>query len=97
MLANGKHKNVVFKLLKFNEDEEKKDLERTGVSKRTLRPNYSIISLSQVTEESLEVWRKLPAVIRQDPSLASFRQEHERLHGEFLIFYLFFFCLMVRI
>lgn len=35
----------------------------------------------QVTEESLEVWRKLPAVIRQDPSLASFRQEHERLHG----------------
>ncbi|XP_053676604.1 P protein-like [Anopheles nili] len=35
----------------------------------------------QVTEASLEVWRALPAAIRQDPSLASFRQEHERLHG----------------
>ncbi|XP_055599253.1 P protein-like [Uranotaenia lowii] len=36
---------------------------------------------SQVTEASLEIWRTLPAAIRQDPSLASFRQEHERLHG----------------
>ncbi|XP_029726961.1 P protein isoform X2 [Aedes albopictus] len=35
----------------------------------------------QVTEASLEIWRTLPAAIRQDPSLASFRQEHERLHG----------------
>ncbi|XP_055643954.1 P protein isoform X2 [Toxorhynchites rutilus septentrionalis] len=36
---------------------------------------------NQVTEASLEIWRALPAAIRQDPSLASFRQEHERLHG----------------
>ncbi|XP_058453914.1 P protein isoform X1 [Malaya genurostris] len=36
---------------------------------------------NQVTEASLEIWRTLPAAIRQDPSLASFRQEHERLHG----------------
>lgn len=44
--------------------------------------NYSFVSLSEVTEGSLQVWRTLPEKIRQDPSLASFRQEHERLHGE---------------
>lgn len=36
---------------------------------------------SEVTEGALQVWRTLPERIRQDPSLASFRQEHERLHG----------------
>jgi hypothetical protein len=35
-----------------------------------------------VTEGSIQVWKTLPEKIRQDPSLASFRQEHERLHGE---------------
>ena len=45
--------------------------------------NYSVISLSEVTEGSLQIWRALPDKIRQDPSLASFRQEHERIHGEF--------------
>ncbi|XP_037957755.1 P protein isoform X2 [Teleopsis dalmanni] len=35
----------------------------------------------EVTEGALQVWRALPERIRQDPSLASFRQEHERLHG----------------
>lgn len=30
--------------------------------------NYSVVSLSDVTEESLEVWRALPEKIRQDPS-----------------------------
>lgn len=30
--------------------------------------NYSVVSLSDVTEESLEVWRALPESIRQDPS-----------------------------
>jgi P protein len=44
--------------------------------------NFSLLSLSEVTEGSLQVWRNLPEKIRQDPSLASFRQEHERLHGE---------------
>lgn len=38
---------------------------------------------SEVTEGALQVWRALPERIRQDPSLASFRQEHERLHGKF--------------
>lgn len=43
---------------------------------------YSLVSLSEVTEGALEVWRGLPEVIRHDPSLASFRQEHERLRGK---------------
>ena len=66
------HKNVVFKMLRFNDEEMKKDISA----------NPSVISLSQVTEASLEIWRTLPEKIRQDPSLASFRQEHERLHGK---------------
>ncbi|XP_063698960.1 P protein-like isoform X2 [Culicoides brevitarsis] len=37
---------------------------------------------NEVTEESLKVWRNLPAKIRQDPSMVSFRVENERLHGE---------------
>lgn len=94
MPTKTKHKNVVFKLLKFNEDEEKNDLQRNGCSKQKLTPNYSIISLSQVTEASLEIWRTLPAAIRQDPSLASFRQEHERLHGEYGPIFLFFYILL---
>uniref|UniRef100_A0A336L061 CSON002011 protein n=1 Tax=Culicoides sonorensis TaxID=179676 RepID=A0A336L061_CULSO len=40
------------------------------------------IPLSEVTEASLEVWRGLPAKIRQDPSMVSFQVENERLHGE---------------
>jgi hypothetical protein len=40
------------------------------------------VSLSEVTEESLEVWRALPEKIRQDPSLASFRKKNEKLLGK---------------
>lgn len=47
--------------------------------------SYSIIPTSEVTQGAIEVWATLPDEIRQDPSLASFRQEHERIHGEFLI------------
>ncbi|KAH8377521.1 hypothetical protein KR093_005800 [Drosophila rubida] len=35
----------------------------------------------QVTEQSLQVWRSLPAEIRHDPSMASFQMENERIHG----------------
>ncbi|SPP79153.1 P protein [Drosophila guanche] len=35
----------------------------------------------QVTEQSLQVWRALPAEIRHDPSMASFQMENERVHG----------------
>lgn len=44
---------------------------------------YSILPISEVTQGAVEVWANLPDEIRQDPSLASFRQEHERIHGEF--------------
>lgn len=42
---------------------------------------YSILPISEVTQGAVEVWANLPDEIRQDPSLASFRQEHERIHG----------------
>lgn len=63
------------------------------------RSTYSIVSISDVTEGALEVWRGLPESIRQDPSLASFRQQNEKLHGESkhtsvqpLVFFFFFYC-----
>lgn len=43
---------------------------------------YSILPISEVTSGAVEVWANLPDEIRQDPSLASFRQEHERIHGK---------------
>lgn len=48
------------------------------------KSNYSLISLSEVTEGALQIWRSLPEKIRQDPSLASFRQENERIHGKYM-------------
>lgn len=52
------------------------------------RSANSIVSVSEVTEGALQVWRGLPKIIRQDPSLASFRQQHENLHSElFASFY----------
>ncbi|XP_031624628.1 P protein-like isoform X2 [Contarinia nasturtii] len=41
-------------------------------------------TFNEVTSGSLEVWANLPDQIRCDPSLASFRQEHERIHGSHL-------------
>lgn len=49
--------------------------------------NYSVVSLSDVTEESLEVWRALPEKIRQDPSLASFKKKDERI-SKFLFYFI---------
>lgn len=43
---------------------------------------YSILPISEVTQGAVEVWANLPDEIRQDPSLASFRAEHERIHGK---------------
>lgn len=62
---------------KNNEDKKKKTPHRPSIVS-----NYSFVSLSEVTEGSLQVWRTLPEKIREDPSLASFRTEHERIHGE---------------
>lgn len=45
--------------------------------------SYSIIPTSEVTQGAVDIWATLPDEIRQDPSLASFRQEHERIHSEY--------------
>ncbi|KAL5281356.1 OCA2 family protein [Megaselia abdita] len=50
-------------------------------------PNNELFSrrrntVNEVTEGALEIWRNLPERIRHDPSLATFRQEHERIHGD---------------
>lgn len=37
---------------------------------------------TQLTEQTLQVWRALPSEIRHDPSMASFQLENERIHGE---------------
>jgi hypothetical protein len=55
----------------------------------SIQSNYSVVSLSDVTEESLEIWRGLPEEIKSDPSLASFRKKHEKLFGNITV-YLFF-------
>jgi Na+/H+ antiporter NhaD/arsenite permease-like protein len=52
------------------------------ILKRRKRKNSEVyVPPNEVTEGSLQIWRTLPEKIRQDPSLASFRQEHERIHG----------------
>lgn len=53
---------------------------QTGL--RSNASTYSILPISEVTQGAVEVWATLPDEIRQDPSLASFRQEHERIHGK---------------
>lgn len=40
-----------------------------------------LVSPDDVTEASLQVWRSLPSSIREDPSLAPFQLENERVHG----------------
>lgn len=74
------------KKMKFSD--EKKKTKKKAPQRPSIVSNYSFVSLSEVTEGSLQVWRTLPEKIRQDPSLASFRQEHERLHGECLYYFL---------
>lgn len=55
---------------------KKKERQRPSIAS-----NLSTVSLSDVTEESLEVWRALPEKIRHDPSLASFRKKNEKVYG----------------
>lgn len=73
--------------MKFSDAKKNKAqiLKKKSPQRPSIVSNYSVVSLSEVTEGSLEIWRNLPDAIRADPSLASFRQEHERLHGEYLI------------
>lgn len=46
------------------------------------RSLLTLISPDDVTEGTLQVWRSLPSKIRQDPSLAPFQVENERVHGK---------------
>lgn len=41
----------------------------------------SLVPLSEVTEESLKVWRALPGKIRHDPSMISFQQVNDNWRG----------------
>lgn len=41
----------------------------------------ALVSPDDVTEATLRVWRTLPSKIRQDPSLAPFQVENERMNG----------------
>ncbi len=54
----------------------------TGERKRSI---FSLVSVSEVTEASLEVWRTLPSTIRADPSMISFQQENERYRGAYCL------------
>lgn len=58
---------------------------RVGSLTQSLYLFFCILSISEVTQGSVEVWATLPDGIRQDPLLAIFRQEHERIHGKYLI------------
>lgn len=86
MKSNEDHE---MKKMRFSDEKKKSPFKKKSPQRPSMVSNYSFVSLSEVTEGSLQVWRTLPEKIRQDPSLASFRQEHERLHGEFSIFSLF--------
>lgn len=76
------------KKMRFSDEKKKSQLKKKSPHRPSIVSNYSFVSLSEVTEGSLQVWRTLPEKIRQDPSLASFRQEHERLHGEYKKFFI---------
>lgn len=57
--------------------------ENSGLRSNT--STYSILPAWEVTQGSVEIWANLPDEIRQDPALASFRKEHERIHGKKLL------------
>lgn len=77
-----KKQDTEMKRMRFSDDTAQAQTKKKSPHRPSIVSNYSFVSLSEVTEGSLQVWRTLPEKIRQDPSLASFRQEHERIHGE---------------
>lgn len=66
--------------------EEGISVKETSDKKKKLKTRrksfFQFISPSDVTTESLQVWAGLPQNIRQDPSMASFQMELDRLHGK---------------
>lgn len=65
-----------------NSNNHKNSNSSTQTGLRSNASTYSILPISEVTQGALEVWAQLPDEIRQDPALASFQKEHERIHGE---------------
>ena len=74
--------DFVEKMKLTNRKKKPKILKKKSSAHRpSIQSNYSVVSLSDVTEESIEVWRGLPEEIRADPALASFRKKHEKILG----------------
>lgn len=65
-----------------NNNDNNNSNKRENPGLRSNASTYSILPISEVTPQAVEIWAALPDEIRQDPSLASFRQEHERIHGK---------------
>lgn len=61
---------------------EDQEAEKKNKVKSRRKSFFQFISPSDVTTESLQVWAGLPQKIRQDPSMASFQLECDRLHGK---------------
>lgn len=66
-----------------NDEAGEKQKQKKQKSRR--KSFFQLISPSDVTTESLQVWAGLPQKIRQDPSMASFQMECDRLHGKIRI------------
>jgi len=64
------------------------DADMPNLQQQPKKSVISLVPLSEVTEESLKVWRQLPGSIRHDPSMISFQQEHDRWKGELKSFLL---------
>ena len=52
---------------------------------------YSVVSCSDLTPGSVEIWLDLPDEIKYDPLLAPFKQRYEQQHGEKIYFFISFF------
>lgn len=73
----------LMKKLQFGSTTPQQSPGTTNPKKKNRRKSFFFfVSPSDVTEESLEVWRHLPSKIRQDPSMVSFQLQQEKLHGK---------------
>ena len=57
-------------------------LKKIGIDNKDRNSVYSMVSCSDVTPGSLEVWVELPDAIKFDPALAPFKQLYEQHHGK---------------
>jgi hypothetical protein len=71
--SSAKKKRIEFMVDQFNDQHRPSIISNYSMN--------SVISASEVTEDSLTAWKALPEEIRLDPSLISFRIKHENLIG----------------